>query len=132
MKELDELDLPTAIRYAESHEWARQDGESVTIGINDYAQDRLGDIVYVELPALGRRIGQGEEFGTVESVKAVSELYMPLAGEVVAVNDILGDDPAALNKDPYGQGWLIRVKPAAAEPLAALLERDAYLLILRG
>lgn len=132
MKELDGLELPATVRYAESHEWARQEGELVTIGINDYAQDRLGDIVYVELPAVGVRLGVGEEFGTVESVKAVSELYMPLAGEVVAVNSGLQEDPAAVNNQPYGQGWLIRVKPDAAEPLAALLGRDDYLANLKG
>lgn len=132
MKELDTLELPATLRYAESHEWARQEGESVVIGINDYAQDRLGDIVYVELPVVGARFEQGEEFGTVESVKAVSELYMPIAGEVVAVNEGLREDPAAVNSQPYEQGWLIRVKPNSTEPLVSLLDRDSYLNLLKG
>lgn len=132
MKEIDALELPTTLRYAESHEWARPDGETVVVGIDDYAQDRLGDIVYVELPVVGARFGQGEEFGSVESVKAVSELYMPIAGEVVAINDALQEDPAAVNSQPYERGWLIRVKPDAPASLLSLLDRESYLNLLKG
>ena len=93
MKELNELNFPDDVRYAKSHEWARTEGDKIKVGISDYAQDQLGDIVFVELPEVGDTLGQGEEFGTVESVKAVSELYMPVAGEVVAINDTLEDAP---------------------------------------
>ena len=98
MKELNELNFPDDVRYAESHEWARTEGEKVKVGISDYAQDQLGDIVFVELPEVGDTFGKGEEFGTVESVKAVSELYMPVAGEIVAIYDILED---LMDNDAY-------------------------------
>jgi glycine cleavage system H protein len=132
MKELNELNFPDDVRYAESHEWARSEGERVKIGISDYAQDQLGDIVFVELPEVGDTLGKGEEFGTVESVKAVSELYMPVAGEVVAINSSLEDAPEKVNDTPYGDGWMVEIKAENLPELDDLMDNDAYLGTLKG
>lgn len=132
MKEISQLVLPEDVKYATDHEWARVEGDEVVIGLADYAQDQLGDIVFVELPGEGDSFDKGEEFGTVESVKAVSELYMPLGGEIVAVNEALEDDPALVNTDPYGKGWLIRIKPADMSELDAMLDKAAYLDLLNS
>ena len=132
MKELSEINLPVDLRYAESHEWAKSEGDKVKIGISDYAQDQLGDIVFVELPEIGDSLEKGEEFGTVESVKAVSELYMPVGGEIVAVNPALEDSPESVNNSPYTEGWMIEVKPDSPSELDALLTHDAYLENLKG
>ena len=132
MKELSELDLPEDLRYAESHEWAKLAGDTVKIGISDYAQDQLGDIVFVELPEDGDSFEKGEEFGTVESVKAVSELYMPVGGEVVSVNSVLEDSPELVNNSPYSEGWMIEVKPDDPSEMDGLLTGDAYLEKLKG
>jgi glycine cleavage system H protein len=132
MKELNELNFPQDLHYAESHEWARSEGDRIKIGISDYAQDQLGDIVFVELPEKGDTFGKGEEFGTVESVKAVSELYMPVGGEVTAVNAALEESPEKVNQAPYSDGWMIEIKPEDASELDALLTKDAYLDTLKG
>jgi glycine cleavage system H protein len=132
MKEIDALNLPEDVRYAEDHEWLRPSEDAARIGISDYAQDQLGDIVYVELPAVGRRLTKGEEFGTVESVKAVSSLYMPVGGEVTAVNEQLAEAPELVNTDPYGQGWMIEIKVTDVAEVAALMDRAAYLKALGG
>lgn len=132
MKEIDEIVLPEDCRYAESHEWARAEGEQVKVGISDYAQDQLGDIVFVEVPEVGETFEKGAEFGTVESVKAVSELYMPLAGEVVAVNSALEDSPETVNNAPYAEGWMIAVKPDNADELDNLMDHAAYREKLKG
>ena len=132
MKELNELNFPDDVRYAESHEWARSGGDGVKVGISDYAQDQLGDIVFVELPEVGDTLGKGEEFGTVESVKAVSELYMPVAGEVVAINDTLEDAPEKVNNTPYGDGWMIEIKAENPSELDDLMDNNAYLGTLKG
>jgi glycine cleavage system H protein len=132
MKELNELNFPDDVRYAKSHEWARTDGDRIKIGISDYAQDQLGDIVFVELPEVGDSFGQGEEFGTVESVKAVSELYMPVAGEVVAINDGLEDAPEKVNNTPYGDGWMLEVKADNPAEMDDLMDNNAYLETLKG
>ena len=131
MKELDELHLPDDIRYTDEHEWARITGDIARIGVSDYAQDQLGDIVFVELPAVGDTIARGEVFGTLESVKAVSELYLPLSGEVVAVNTALTDAPELINQDPYA-AWIIEVRPTDAGASHQLLTAAAYLDLLRG
>ena len=131
MKELNELNLPEELRYSEEHEWAKQDGDTVLVGITDYAQDQLGDIVYVELPQVGAVLEKGAVFGSLESVKAVSEVFMPVAGEVTAVNSDLENTPEAVNKDPYG-AWLVRVKPSDASGIDALMTREAYLNHLKG
>ena len=116
---------PADLKYTKDHEWVRSDSAEATIGITDYAQAQLGDVVFVELPAVGRTIKQGEVFGTIESVKAVSELYAPVSGEVVAVNDALSTSPETVNKDPHG-AWIIKVKPSNAGELGALLDSTAY------
>ena len=132
MKEISELNLPEDIRYTKDHEWARWSSDNVTIGISDYAQDQLGDIVFVELPETGDSFAAGDEFGTVESVKAVSELYMPLGGEVVAINAALENAPERLNNEPYDKGWLIEVKPENPDTFDQLMDRAAYLEMLQG
>ena len=132
MKEINELNLPEDLRYTENHEWAKLEGEGVVIGVTDYAQDQLGDIVFVEMPAPGDQFEQGDEFGTVESVKAVSELYMPVGGTVLEVNQALEAAPELLNKSPYDQGWLIRMNPNDISQLDRLMNRGDYLKMLEG
>ena len=131
MKEVEALNLPDDIGYTDDHEWARITGTTVRIGVSDYAQDQLGDIVFVEMPALGDTFAKGEEFGTLESVKAVSELYMPMSGTVVAINTALTDAPELINQDPYGT-WIIEIKPSASEEYAQLHTAAAYLDLLKG
>ncbi len=131
MKEVHELNLPEDVRYTKDHEWVKASGDTVKIGISDYAQDQLGDIVFVELPAVGDSFEEGDEFGTLESVKAVSELYAPIAGEVVAVNEDLEDAPELLNKEPYN-GWIVEIKPTDVQEIEQLFDRDAYLGVLKG
>lgn len=117
---------PDDVRYTKEHEWAREEGGTVTIGITSYATDQLGDVVFVELPEPGRVLEAGVAFGVVEAVKTVSDLYAPLAGEVVEVNTALGDNPAAVNQAPYGDGWMIRVRPADPKAFAQLLSHVDY------
>lgn len=111
MKSIDELDLPRDYRFAEDHEWAKVEGDKVRVGLDDYAQDQLQAIVYVELPEVGTSFQKGEPFGVVESVKAVVDCYMPVGGEIIAVNTVLVDSPQLVNESPYGEGWMIDVKP---------------------
>ena len=131
MKEIDELNLPGDIYYSKEHEWAAKDGEVIRIGISDYAQDQLGDIVFVELPEPGSTFERDEEFGTLESVKAVSEIYLPVSGEIVAVNDALEDAPELLNEDPY-DNWIVEVRPTDIDQYDELLSRDDYVAMLKG
>lgn len=131
MKEISELELPADRYYTEDHEWAQKDGETIVIGISDYAQDQLGDIVFVELPEIGDSFEKGEEFGTLESVKAVSEIYLPVGGEIVAVNAALTDAPELLNEAPY-ENWIVEVRPSDDDEYEELLSRDDYLEILKG
>jgi glycine cleavage system H protein len=116
---------PADLKYTKDHEWVRSSDGEATVGITHYAQAQLGDVVFVELPAVGRTITQGEVFGTIESVKAVSELYAPVSGEVVAVNEALSTAPESVNKDPHG-AWIIKVKPSNAGELGSLLDATAY------
>ena len=132
MKELNELSFPDDVRYSESHEWVKIGGDTVKLGITDYAQDQLGDIVFVELPDVGDTFEKGAEFGTVESVKAVSELYIPIGGEVVAVNSALEDAPELINNTPFTEGWMIEVKPDNPAELDSLMDKDAYFKSLQG
>jgi glycine cleavage system H protein len=118
--------VPTDLRYTKDHEWVRVDGDEATIGITQYAAEQLGDIVFVELPETGRTLEQFATFGVVESVKAVSDLFAPLAGEVVAANDALAASPELVNSDPYGEGWMLRLRVGDAAQLEDLLEPDAY------
>jgi glycine cleavage system H protein len=117
---------PENLRYTKEHEWIRVDGERGTVGVTDYAQQQLGDVVFLELPEVGRVLKAGENFGTVESVKAVSELFCPVAGEVVEANAALVKAPEAINTDPYGQGWMIVVKVSDPGQLAGLMDAKAY------
>jgi glycine cleavage system H protein len=132
MKEISELNFPGDVRYSKDHEWARPEGSFYLVGISDYAQDQLGDVVFVELPAKGRKLKQGEDFGSVESVKAVSELFMPVGGEVVERNAQLEENPELVNSDPYGQGWMVKIKAAEKGDFDRLMDRDAYLKSLKG
>jgi len=132
MKDINDVTLPDDIHYAKSHEWAKAEGENVKVGITDFAQDQLGDIVFVEMPEVGETFDKGAEFGTVESVKAVSELYMPIGGEIVAVNSALEDSPEFINNTPYSDGWMIAVKPDDPAGLEGLMTKDAYLTSLKG
>ncbi len=131
MKELNELIFPDDLRYSESHEWVKAGGDTVKVGITDYAQDQLGDIVFVELPEVGAALEKGAEFGTVESVKAVSELYLPIGGEVVAINSALEDAPEKINKTPYSEGWMIELKPDDPAQIDNLMTKDTYLQSLQ-
>ena len=117
---------PADCKYTREHEWVRLEGDTATVGITDYAQSELGDIVFVELPASGARVQQGESFGVVESVKAASDLYAPLSGEVLEANAALQDTPELVNREPYGNGWMLRVKPADSGELDRLLDAAAY------
>jgi glycine cleavage system H protein len=120
------MKLDPEARYAESHEWARKDGAEIVVGISDYAQESLSDIVYVELPEVGDTLEQGDSFGVVESVKAASDVYAPVGGEVVAVNSELEDAPELVNQDPFGAGWLIRLAPGDLSQFDDLMDSDAY------
>lgn len=131
-KEINDLILKDGYKYAEDHEWAQKTGETIKIGITDYAQDQLGDIVFVELPEVDAEFGKGDEFGTLESTKAVSELYMPMGGRVVAINETLSDDPERVNKSPYDDGWMIEIAPTDPAEFDALMDKDAYLDMLKG
>lgn len=132
MKPIEEIQLPEDLRYSPDHQWVRPEDGLVRVGITDYAQDQLGDIVYIELPAVGARMAQGAVFATVESVKSVSDCIMPLAGEVVAVNGPLADDPTPANLSPYGEGWLALVKPDNADAVESLLTAELYRAQLKG
>lgn len=131
-KELSELIIQEDCKYTSDHEWAKQDGDAIAIGISDYAQDQLGDIVFVELPEVGTELGKGDEFGSVESTKAVSELYMPVGGKVIAINEGLEDSPELVNNEPYGGGWMIKVEASDPSELETLMNADAYLNMLKG
>ncbi|HTK44519.1 MAG TPA: glycine cleavage system protein GcvH [Patescibacteria group bacterium] len=118
--------VPPDLRYTKDHEWVRVEGDTATIGVTDFAASQLGDVVFVDLPAVGKAVEQFATFGVVESVKAVSDLYAPVAGEVVEVNADLGSKPELVNSDPFGDGWMIRVKVGDAGQLGELLDAAAY------
>ncbi|MFC3285377.1 glycine cleavage system protein GcvH [Litchfieldella rifensis] len=120
--------IPANLRYTESHEWVLDNGDgTITVGITDHAQQALGDVVFVELPEVGRELDTGEEFGVIESVKAASDLYAPLSGEVLEVNDALEDAPETINESPYEDGWIAKLKPVDIDAaLNGLLDADAY------
>ena len=126
------MNVPEDLRYSTDHEWALADGDVVRIGITDYAQDALGDVVYVELPQVGDRVEQGEAFGEVESTKSVSELFAPVSGVVSEVNDELAGAPQRLNEDPYGDGWICSVTFDDSAQLDSLLDADGYRDLIAG
>ncbi len=131
-KEISEIILVDGLKYAKEHEWVKKEGDTVKIGITDYAQDQLGDIVFVELPEVDSEFDKGEEFGNLESTKAVSDLYMPIGGKIVAINEALEDDSELVNKDPYGDGWMVEVALSDPAEVEALMDKDAYLELLKG
>jgi glycine cleavage system H protein len=124
------MNFPEHLRYTTDHEWVSIDGNVGTVGITDYAQGELGDVVFVELPAVGRSVKQHEAFGTIEAVKAVSDLYAPLSGSVTEVNKELESQSEVVNKDPYGKGWMIRIKLAQPDEVKTLLSAEAYKAIV--
>jgi glycine cleavage system H protein len=132
MKEISELNLPDDIRYTSEHEWARPAGDAVRVGVTDYAQEQLGDITFVELPQIGDAYNRGDQFGTLESTKAVGDLFMPLTGEVVAVNEALVESPELVNQDPYVAGWIADVKPENPGELEELMTNSEYREMLEG
>lgn len=120
------MNIPKNLKYAKSDEWIKVEAETGTVGISDFAQNSLSDIVYVELPDVGENFKQGENFGSIESVKAASDLYMPVSGEVIEVNEGLADTPELVNSDPYGKAWLLKIKVKDAAELNKLMDADAY------
>lgn len=125
-------DIPKDLKYTQDHEWARQQGGTVVVGVTAHAQEALGDVVYVELPKVGSTITAGKQFGVIESTKAVSELYAPISGKVVKVNDALSDKPDTVNADPYGNGWIVEVEPSDSKQLDGLLDATAYGELLKN
>ncbi len=121
------MSVPEELQYTKSHEWVRTEGDTATIGITDHAQDELGDVVFVELPKVGTAFDAGDSFGTVESVKAVSDLYTPVGGEVVEVNEALNDQPEKINEDPYGEGWIVKLSVSDEGDLLSASDYEQFL-----
>ncbi len=132
MKEIADLNLPGDVKYTKDHEWAQKTDGNVKMGIDDYAQDQLGEIVFVEMPEVGDKLVQGDELGSVESVKAVAEVYAPVSGEVTAVNEALEDSPELVNESCYEEGWIVEIKPDDPAQLDNLMDKKAYLEMLKG
>lgn len=126
------MEFPEELKYTEEHEWVLVDNDVVTIGITDFAQDQLGDVVFVELPEVGDQLQLGKPFGVVESVKAVSDVYAPVTGEVLEVNDGLPDDPETLNNSPYEEGWMLKIRLSEAAELDDLMDAEAYQEFIEG
>ena len=120
------MNVPEQLRYSTDHEWLSRDGSRARVGITDYAQDALGDVVFVQLPNVGDAVKAGDTFGEVESTKSVSDIYAPVSGTVVAVNDTLSDSPQLVNEDPYGEGWMVRMKVKDTAEVEALMTAEAY------
>lgn len=119
-------DIPTPLYFTKTHEWVKQEEDALTLGITDHAQQLLGDLVFVELPEVGNKVCVGDEIGVVESVKAASDFYAPASGVIIAVNHKVSEDPSLVNKDPYGSGWLVKIKPSNAHELEELLNSEQY------
>lgn len=126
MKSPDELNFPTECRYTSEHVWVRPDGDELVVGISDFAQDQLGELAFVDMPAPGDAMEAGGEFGTVESLKSVNALFVPVPGEVTAINEALEDTPTLINVSPYGDGWIVRMRPANMADVEGLLTGEAY------
>lgn len=120
------MNIPKDLLYTEDHEWIKVNGTEATIGVTDFAQKELGDIVFVEVETIGETIEKGEAFGTIEAVKTVSDLFMPVSGKVIELNELLESEPEIINKDPYGNGWIIKMKMSDTKELNSLLDADAY------
>lgn len=120
------MNIPAELKYTKDHEWAKVDGDVVTVGITDYAQGELGDVVYVDLPPVGTEVSQNESFGSIEAVKAVADMYSPVSGEIIAVNEGISDAPETINQDPYGKGWMVKIRISNADELNNLMDAGAY------
>lgn len=125
------MNIPTDLKYTKEHEWIKIDGNLAVIGITDYAQDELGDIVFVELPTVGDEVKVGQPFGTIEAVKAVSEIFSPLSGKVAAINELLEDDPMIINSDPYGDGWMIKIEFSDSGEAESFISSDDYQKVIK-
>ena len=126
------MNIPDDLRYSSDHEWIRRDGDVITIGITDYAQDSLGDVVFVEQPEVGQTVAASDTFTEVESTKSVSDIYAPVSGSISAVNDALESQPELLNSDPYGEGWICRITMTDVAELDALMDAEAYRVLTEG
>jgi glycine cleavage system H protein len=126
------MNVPEDLRYSSDHEWVRRDGDEVRVGITDYAQDALGDVVFVQLPSVGAAVTAGDPFGEVESTKSVSDVYAPVTGTVSAINEALVDSPQLLNEDPYGEGWICAIRISDPSHLDSLLDATAYLKLIES
>jgi glycine cleavage system H protein len=124
------VDVPAELKYTKEHEWVKVDGNTAIIGITDYAQGELGDIVFVELPEIGAEVKQLDSFGTIEAVKAVSDMYSPVSGKVIGINSAVEEDPMVINRDPYGEGWMLKVEVSNPAELDQLLDADGYQKLL--
>lgn len=120
------MNFPVNLKYTSEHEWVRLEGEFAYVGITDYAQEQLGDIVFVDVPSVGETLALGEVFGTIEVVKTISDLFLPLSGEILEINASLEENPELVNSDPYGEGWIVKVKPSDLSELDTLLDATAY------
>ena len=126
------MNFPQNLKYTNEHEWIRVEGDIAYVGITDYAQEHLGDIVFVDIPTVGESLEAGEVFGTIEVVKTISDLFLPVAGEVLGQNEALEENPELVNKDPYGEGWLIKMKPADVKAVEDLLDAEGYKEVING
>ena len=126
------MNFPQNLKYTNEHEWIRVEGDIAYVGITDYAQEQLGDIVFVDIPTVGESLEAGEVFGTIEVVKTISDLFLPVAGEVLEQNEALEENPELVNKDPYGEGWLIKVKPEDIKAVEDLLDAEGYKEVING
>ncbi len=126
------MNIPANLKYTEDHEWVKIEGDTATVGVTDFAQGELGDIVYVEVETVGETLEKGAEFGTVEAVKTVSELFSPLSGEILEFNDSLESEPEKVNSDPYGKGWMVKIKISNPDEIAELLDDAAYKTLIGG
>lgn len=126
------MNFPTDLKYTKEHEWIRLEGDVAYVGITDYAQEQLGDIVFVDIQAEGETLAADEVFGTIEVVKTISDLFLPVGGEILEQNEALADQPELVNKDPYGEGWLIKMKPDAATDIDSLMDVEAYKALING
>ena len=126
------MNFPQNLKYTNEHEWIRVEGDIAYVGITDYAQEQLGDIVFVDIPTVGESLEAGEVFGTIEVVKTISDLFLPVAGEVLEQNEALEENPELVNKDPYGEGWLIKTKPADVKAVEDLLDAEGYKEVING
>lgn len=126
------MNFPQNVKYTNEHEWIRLEGDVAYVGITDYAQEQLGDIVFVDIPTVGETLEANEVFGTIEVVKTISDLFLPIAGEIVEQNETLEENPELVNKDPYGEGWLIKMKPTNVSDLDSLLDAEAYKAVVNA